>query len=54
MKLENLQQTITKYGPDHFCPQGKHALLYFKLLVLTQQFDASIGYLSSFGKFFKM
>jgi hypothetical protein len=53
MNLQNLQQIITKFGPDHFCPQGKHALLYFKLLILTQQFDESIAYLSSFGKFVK-
>eukprot|EP01080_Neovahlkampfia_damariscottae_P000905 gene905-9815_t len=46
--LQSVQKIITESGPDHFCPQGKHILLYFKLLILTQQFEEAIAYLCSF------
>ncbi|KAL0211957.1 hypothetical protein RCL1_005583 [Eukaryota sp. TZLM3-RCL] len=36
---------ITKYGVNHFCPDGKNFILFFNLLLFVQDFKAAFNYL---------
>ncbi len=42
--LNDLAATVNKYGPQHFSAK-RDSLLFFKLLLLTQQFEKAIEYL---------
>lgn len=50
--LGKLQALITQYGPEHFNKSGRNPLLYFQLLLLTQQFELAIIYLSKIDLYF--
>ncbi len=43
--LASLQQMLCEYGPSHFNPQGRSPLLYFQVLLLSQQFERAVHYL---------
>eukprot|EP00029_Vermamoeba_vermiformis_P006383 TRINITY_DN2483_c0_g1_i2.p1 TRINITY_DN2483_c0_g1~~TRINITY_DN2483_c0_g1_i2.p1 ORF type:complete len:833 (-),score=260.37 TRINITY_DN2483_c0_g1_i2:26-2524(-) len=52
LSLPRLQSLLREYGPAHFNKDGQHPLLYFQILLLTQQFEVAIQYLESTGQFF--
>lgn len=37
--LEKLQKDLRDWGPAHFNPKGTNPLLYFQVLLLSQQFE---------------
>lgn len=37
--LTKLQEVITHYGSQHFSQNGRQPLLYFQVLLLSQQFE---------------
>jgi hypothetical protein len=39
LSLPRLQSLLREYGPAHFNKDGQHPLLYFQILLLTQQFE---------------
>jgi nuclear pore complex protein Nup93 len=43
--LEQLQRLILRYGPDHFNSKSRNPLLYFQVLLMTQQFERAVDYL---------
>jgi len=45
--LEALQNSLVQWGPAHFNPKGTNPLLYFQVLLLSQQFSQAIQYLDS-------
>eukprot|EP00698_Gefionella_okellyi_P023163 TRINITY_DN7825_c0_g1_i1.p1 TRINITY_DN7825_c0_g1~~TRINITY_DN7825_c0_g1_i1.p1 ORF type:complete len:836 (-),score=197.95 TRINITY_DN7825_c0_g1_i1:20-2527(-) len=45
--LPELQQTLVQYGPGHFNKGGRSPLLYFQVLVLSQQFERAVSFLFS-------
>ena len=46
--LANLQKMLRDWGPGHFDPTGSNPLFYFQILVLSQQFEQAVEYLSQF------
>lgn len=49
--LSKLQNLLIEYGPDHFTKSGKNPLLYFQVLLMSQQFEKAIEYLCSVDGF---
>ncbi|KAI9593395.1 Nup93/Nic96-domain-containing protein [Syncephalis fuscata] len=43
--LTELQETLVKFGPDHFNQRGSNSLHYLQVLLLTGQFERAISYL---------
>ncbi|KAJ1921877.1 nuclear pore complex subunit [Mycoemilia scoparia] len=43
--LKDLQKLLLKFGPKHFDPAGNNPLLYFRVLLLSLQFEQAINYL---------
>ncbi|RKP25308.1 Nup93/Nic96-domain-containing protein, partial [Syncephalis pseudoplumigaleata] len=43
--LGELQDTLVKFGPEHFNQRGSHPLHYLQVLLLTGQFERAISYL---------
>ena len=45
--LADLQETLVSYGAEHFAPRGTNQLLYFQVLLLSEQYERAVRYLSS-------
>lgn len=43
--LEEFGQVITKYGENHFDPNGNRPLMYFRVLLMSGQFEKAILFL---------
>ncbi|CAH7689668.1 Nup93/Nic96-domain-containing protein [Phakopsora pachyrhizi] len=43
--LEDFGQVITKYGESHFDPNGNRPLMYFRVLLMSGQFEKAILFL---------
>ncbi|KAL6074513.1 Nucleoporin nup93 [Balamuthia mandrillaris] len=43
--LRQLQELVRSYGEAHFSSRGRDPLLYFQVLLMTQQFERAIQYL---------
>ncbi|KAJ1673670.1 nuclear pore complex subunit [Spiromyces aspiralis] len=43
--LRDLQRLLLKFGPKHFDPHGNNPLLYFRVLLLSLQFEQAINHL---------
>ncbi|KAF9415809.1 hypothetical protein BGZ94_010387 [Podila epigama] len=48
---EHLQALVLKFGPSQFNPNNNNPLQYFQVLVLSQQFERAIHYLSTVKAF---
>jgi nuclear pore complex protein Nup93 len=46
-RLQQLQELVLDHGPAHFSADGTQPLLYFQVLLATQQFEEAIRYLLS-------
>jgi nuclear pore complex protein Nup93 len=51
LSLPRLQTIIRDFGPSHFNRTGQQPLLYFQLLLLSQQFEFAIQYLDQTQQF---
>jgi hypothetical protein len=40
LSLPRLQAMLREFGPSYFNRTGRHPLLYFQLLLLSQQFES--------------
>eukprot|EP00742_Colponemidia_sp_Colp-10_P004545 GILJ01004851.1.p1 GENE.GILJ01004851.1~~GILJ01004851.1.p1 ORF type:complete len:905 (+),score=132.16 GILJ01004851.1:60-2717(+) len=47
LPLKTLQQYITNWGPQHFNKDGRTPMLYFQVLLCTQQFERAVEFLLS-------
>ncbi|KAL0206420.1 hypothetical protein P9112_001727 [Eukaryota sp. TZLM1-RC] len=45
--INDLQNLLLKYGPQHFNARGENSVLYFNLLILSQNFTKACQYLFS-------
>ncbi|KAJ1981318.1 nuclear pore complex subunit [Dimargaris verticillata] len=43
--LRDLQRLLTRFGPNHFNPNGSNPILYFQVLLLSAQFEQAINFL---------
>ncbi|KAG2205560.1 hypothetical protein INT47_005935 [Mucor saturninus] len=50
-RLSDFQKKITAYGSTHFDPNGKNPWFYFKVLLLSLQFERAIDYLHKLEEF---
>jgi len=49
--LGKLQNLLLEYGAEHFNRNGRNPLLYFQILLMSQQFEKAIEYLSGIEQY---